>query len=172
MGFSHDNHTVYVDNLEPLRTSIQNMLELHKITYGNELKRTAELLTLFAYVMDHSPDAKETQYEYSRTTYAEVAMRYLTSNYPRRIKISDLADYIGVDRSYLTKSFREQYHMSPQEYLISLRMDRALFLLENTLKSVTDIAYEVGYTDALAFSKAFKHRFGVSPSDHRAKVKK
>ena len=147
------------------------MLELHKITYGNELKRTAELLQLFSYVMDHSPNARETQYEYSKTTYAEVAMRYLTSNYPRRIKISDLADYIGVDRSYLTKSFREQYHVSPQEYLISLRMDQAQFLLENTGKSVTDIAAEVGYPDSLAFSKSFKQRFGTSPSEYRQYIK-
>ena len=171
MGFSRDNHVVYVNYLEPLRQSIQNMLELHKITYGNELKRTAELLQLFSYVMDHSPNARETQYEYSKTTYAEVAMRYLTSNYPRRIKISDLADYIGVDRSYLTKSFREQYHVSPQEYLISLRMDQAQFLLENTGKSVTDIAAEVGYPDSLAFSKSFKQRFGTSPSEYRQYIK-
>ena len=121
--------------------------------------------------MDHSPNARETQYEYSKTTYAEVAMRYLTSNYPRRIKISDLADYIGVDRSYLTKSFREQYHVSPQEYLISLRMDQAQFLLENTGKSVTDIAAEVGYPDSLAFSKSFKQRFGASPSEYRQYIK-
>ena len=171
MGFSRDNHVVYVNYLEPLRQSIHNMLELHKITYGNELKRTAELLQLFSYVMDHSPNARETQYEYSKTTYAEVAMRYLTSNYPLRIKISDLADYIGVDRSYLTKSFREQYHVSPQEYLISLRMDQAQFLLENTGKSVTDIAAEVGYPDSLAFSKSFKQRFGTSPSEYRQYIK-
>lgn len=167
MGFSPDNHIVYVDDLEPLRTSIHNILDLHRITYGNELKRTAELLQLFAYVMEHSPDAKETQYEYSRTTYAEIAMRYLTSNYPRRIKISDVADYIGVDRSYLTKSFHEQYHVSPQEYLIRLRMDRAMSLLVSTTKSITDIAYEVGYSDALSFSKSFKQRYGISPSDYR-----
>jgi AraC-like DNA-binding protein len=55
------------------------------------------------------------------------------------------------------------------EYLRMQRLERARQLLVNSHKSVTEIAFEVGYSQPSGFSKAFKRYFGANPVDLRAK---
>ena len=104
------------------------------------------------------------QPELSYTGYAVV---YLQRHFSEKIRIADLAAHIGVSRSYLTQLFRAHLGVSPQEYLIRIRMNHASLCLRHTEDSVRDIAAESGYEDPLAFSKIFKQRFGVSPTEYR-----
>ncbi|MGO5096756.1 AraC family transcriptional regulator [Agathobaculum sp. LCP25S3_E8] len=167
VGFSPDHLVVTVEDVEPLRQCILSIMDTHRITYANELYRTAELLRFFSYIADHAEERHQTAPAYSKSVYAQLAMRYLDSNFTTNIKIADLADHIGIDRSYLTKSFRDEYQISPQEYLIRLRMEKAEQLLTESSESISVIAAKVGYADALAFSKIFKQRIGSSPSEYR-----
>lgn len=167
MGFSADNHVITIANIEPLRACIQSMMDTHKLTYANELYRTSHLLHFFAYIIEQQSDELTASRSYPRSVYAQLAMQYIENNYMNKIKITELADYIGVDRSHLTKSFHEEYHVSPQEYLIRLRMEKAEYLLTHTSQPISIVAHNVGYSDALAFSKIFRQRFGLSPSDYR-----
>lgn len=167
VGFSPDQLVLSVESTEPLHKCILNMMGTHRITYANELYRTAELLRFFAYIADHAIGIPHSMPGYSKSVYAQLAMRYLDSNFTTNLKIADLADHIGIDRSYLTKSFREEYQISPQEYLIRLRMEKAAQLLVSSTEPISVIAAQVGYTDALAFSKIFKQRTGSSPSEYR-----
>ncbi len=167
LGFSPDNLVLTVYNTDPLHQCILNIMDTHKITYANELTRTAELLHFFAYIADHQVGVDPILPSYSKSVYAHLAMRYLETNFMTNIKISDLAEHIGIDRSHLTKSFREEYRISPQEYLIRLRIEHAEHLLKTTTDPVSVIAAKVGYSDALAFSKIFKQRIGLSPSGYR-----
>jgi AraC-like DNA-binding protein len=88
-------------------------------------------------------------------------------DYNKRLKITDVADVIGISRSYLTSIFKKELKVSPQEFLMNFRMEKAAQLLEVTKSPVNIIAAEVGYSDSLSFSKAFKRRYGMSPTDYR-----
>ena len=79
-----------------------------------------------------------------------------------------MCSYIGITRSYLTKIFKESLHVSPYEYLLGVRMNKASLLLQATTLPVKQIAEMVGYKDALVFSKAFKQKIGISPKAFRA----
>jgi AraC-like DNA-binding protein len=57
--------------------------------------------------------------------------------------------------------------MSPKEYIIKLRLDRSMELLQCTDLSVGEISDIVGYQDPLYFSKLFKRKLGVSPAAYR-----
>ena len=83
------------------------------------------------------------------------------------ITYNEIADYIGVNRSYLTNSFKKMIGCSPQEYLVNLRMEKAKTMLLKTDMPIHAIASEVGYTDQLAFSKIFKQHYGASPRAYR-----
>ena len=87
------------------------------------------------------------------------------SNYPEKIKIDALASQIGITRNYLTKSFQKELGVSPQEFLINIRMERAAELLTSTSLPVNEVAAKVGYSDALAFSKKFKEEYNLSQRD-------
>lgn len=100
--------------------------------------------------------------------YAQAAADYISTNYHlENLRIEDIADYIGINRSYLTRLFSDYYNMSPQEYLIRCRMNKAKTLLTETSSPINIIARSVGYSDVFTFSKMYKKRFGVSPQHHK-----
>ncbi|HJB27539.1 MAG TPA: helix-turn-helix transcriptional regulator, partial [Candidatus Blautia faecavium] len=85
------------------------------------------------------------------------------------IRITDIADYVCVNRSYLYTLFRNELKMSPKEYLANYRLTRAAELLVITDFSVESVAFSCGYQDPLVFSKAFKGKNGLTPSQYRKK---
>ena len=95
----------------------------------------------------------------------------MVANYNQPLRIGDLADLIGINRCHLTNRFGKETNMPPAEFLMRLRMDKAESLLRETEFSITEIANMIGYTDALAFSKMFRKRHGVSPRQYRTEAK-
>ena len=83
------------------------------------------------------------------------------------ISIQKIADELGVHRSYLSSIFKDFHKISPKEYLLEVRMNRAKELLKTTDQPIKIIAYSVGYLDPLHFSKAFRQYYDCSPSQCR-----
>ena len=84
-----------------------------------------------------------------------------------KIRIAQVAEKIGISRSYLMRIVKEETGVSPQEYLIRLRMTHGVHYLLHTNLDIQEVARNCGYEDGLAFSKAFKSRFGMNPTDFR-----
>ena len=166
MGFSSERHVIRTKEMKTLTDCIDEMLHTHRINLANELHRSSLLLRFFAAVIEEQP-TKERAHLHAKSAYAKVTMQYLTNHYMQKVKISDIADYIGIDRSYLTKSFRTEYQMSPQEFLIKLRMRKAAELLRHTSIPIASVAAQCGYPDALAFSRMFHQNYGSSPTEFR-----
>ncbi len=97
--------------------------------------------------------------------YVRMVKAYIHSHYMESVTISSIASHIGIDRSYLCRLFKAAEGVSPKEYLISYRLNLAKSLFSETSYSVSEVARLVGYSDALDFSKIFKSRFGMPPSD-------
>lgn len=93
---------------------------------------------------------------------------YLDLNFHKKISIAELANQFFLSRAYIRNIFYEYLKMSPKQYLQNLRMNKAAELLANTSYKVSLISISVGYADQLAFSKAFKQFFGVSPLKYRS----
>ncbi len=74
---------------------------------------------------------------------------------------------LGISRAYLNKAFQQELGMSVQRFLIDYRMHCAANLLYNSAMNIQQISEAVGYEDQMTFSKAFKKKFGVSPSSYR-----
>ncbi len=96
------------------------------------------------------------------------AVAYIQSRVHKRIYVSDVAAWVGVDRSYLGRLFRRYKNTSTQKFIINTKMETAAqFLVSNRSLSISEIARSVGYDDQLDFSKAFKARYGMSPVQWR-----
>ena len=96
-------------------------------------------------------------------SYVEKALDYIHHNYTYRIRIEDIARYVGLDRTYLFKLFVKNVGTAPQEYLIRYRLDHAANMLRETKLSTTQIAYSCGFRDSPSFCKHFKARYTISP---------
>lgn len=168
-GFTPRNPVLSIARMDILLDCIHNILDAHQLTYANKLKRSCQLMRfLGTLIEDHSPvDSEGIKCDYSSTIYVNQAIDYMSKNYYKKIKITDMANHIGINRSYLTTSFKRTLNMSPQEFLVTLRMHKAVSLLMETTLPVNTIAIQVGYDDPLAFSKIFKKKYGVSPKTFR-----
>lgn len=83
------------------------------------------------------------------------------------VSISQLASDIGLSQRNLNRLFLAETNLTPKEYLIRRRIERAKKLLKETNMTVTDIAMEVGYNSLSKFIGTFKMIEGILPSDSR-----
>ncbi len=159
------------DSTQMLIRFVTQMLEAKALTYANELKREGLLYQFLAELSRAGERFEDTtaleQGEYPYQIYVEYVLRYIGKHYAEDIRVGELADQMGLNRSYLSSCFKQMMGESLKDYLIRFRMERAERLLIETNERVQTIAGRVGYEDALAFSKAFKKKNSVSPSEYR-----
>lgn len=147
---------------------IEKILDTNELTFANEIKRVGYLFEILSMLIEVQSAGKreKNQYDYSSDTYVEYAISYINNNY-NHIKVHDIANYIGINRSYLTAIFKKKLGISPQEYLVTFRLKKAAEMLTNTTMSIQDIAEKVGYENPLTFSKMFKQSYSLSPKHYR-----
>lgn len=160
--------------VETFTSCIDEMLEAHQLTITNELKRTAALYKLLA-LLTESNVFQDNQnmrghYDYSSQSCLNHALQFIHSNFGKNIQVPDIANFVGITRSYLYQIFKQNLNTSPKNYLLHYRMEQAKILLETTDEPVKGVASSVGYSDPLTFSKMFSNQVGVSPSEYRKNV--
>ena len=169
IGFSEQTPVLPVKNISLIHKEIQAILSLQNSRPEDYFRRTSHTYNIFALLLENSEDpVVDNLTEESRDfSYATYAIRYIQRHFNEKLTIAELADHIGISRSYLTQLVKEQIGMSPQEYLISFRLEHAAHYLRNSTDPVRYIAQECGYEDSMAFSKAFRKKYGKSPSEYR-----
>lgn len=113
------------------------------------------------------------EYGQQRTTYGtrdylSQALRFIQYNYANEIGVSDIADYVGISRSQLYRAFLSYFNISPNDFLQDYRVNEACSLLRAGSFTVAEVAGSVGFTDPLYFSRVFKKRKGITPTEYRA----
>ena len=104
--------------------------------------------------------------------YIKQAKKIIHTQYGNPLKISEIAKKLNLNRSYLYKIFKEETDYSLKDYLIQIRMKKSADLLTSTTFHISEIANAVGFPDALAFSKAFKKYYGISPKQYQKSAEK
>lgn len=169
-GFSNTNRIGHFLCEEQLVKAIETILSAHELTYSNQINRHIQLLNFLFNLIREYEDSTQTlpsTESSSQQSYIIYAMNYIERNYQNTITIEDLCARLGITRSYLTKIFKEELHSAPYEYLVNLRINKASSLLKITSLPVKQISTMVGYHDPLVFSKIFKQKTGLSPTDYR-----
>lgn len=100
----------------------------------------------------------------------EKALQYIEAYYCDPITIQDIADNLNINRSYLHRLFKSFTGFSIQNYLLDYRIRQACILLRDTDLSVRVIAHSVSYADPLYFSRIFRQKMGMSPSEYREHI--
>jgi transcriptional regulator GlxA family with amidase domain len=95
------------------------------------------------------------------------ATSYIRSHSSESLTINDIARALGKSRRHLHRLFKQQMHVSPTDYLKSLKMEKARELLKNATLSVKEVAAQAGFSDVNVFSRAFRKHWGSSPSEAR-----
>jgi transcriptional regulator GlxA family with amidase domain len=89
--------------------------------------------------------------------------------YAEPLDIPSLARIAHVSQAHFIRTFRATFGETPHTYLQRRRIERAMFLLRSTDRSVTDICMDVGFTSLGTFSRTFRDIVGETPSGYRAR---
>ena len=155
-----------------LEDCIAQMVATSPVIKGYEIQLKGLLYLFLAKLMERKTEEFFLPNDLSKQeVYLKKALEFIGTNYSRKISIAQIANYIVLDRSYLYSLFKEYLHISPQEFLIDFRINKACKLMSNSLLSIGDISRSVGYDDQLHFSKIFKKIKGKAPREFRNGLK-
>lgn len=182
IGFSGSNANEYLNRTSITNSCVANCEENSKIpqiilnmceiskTYNpsksDDILLLKELYSLLYALIEEFPKPFEYK-DKELHIYIQDALNFINSNYMHSITVQEIADYVNLSRSYLYKMFIKNLGISPQRYLINLRMYKATLLLKSTKLPIGEVASSVGYSDSLLFSKTFSKHFSMSPLNYR-----
>lgn len=165
IGLTIDNPVISVKNYEYVIQCLEDIIESSKLIRGGEVRMLGHLYLFLSLLIEESlrTDARTLQDD-----YIHKAIEFMEMNFVRNITIQDIAHHLNLNRSYFSKLFKSKLNKSPQQYLISLRINKACdLLIQNENLPINNISRSVGYPDQLVFSKTFKRLIGLVPSDFR-----
>lgn len=100
--------------------------------------------------------------------YVKKAINYIHQHYDQDIKISQLAELLNIHEGYLYRIFKEYMHVTPNEYLTRLRIEKAKMLLTRTDIPIVEISDYVGINSRQYFTYLFKKYTSITPSKYRS----
>lgn len=165
-GIAHHNGVFKSDKNKQCAEILRKTL--FEITPTNEFEEVYIMQSAFYQIIAlHIQDMKEADESYSNI--AQSVMDFINENYYQKIKINELAKKYNYTRNYLYTLFKSEYGVSPQEYIVTLRIEKAKQLLLDETKSllVSEVASAVGFNDCLYFSRLFHKRTGLSPTEFK-----
>lgn len=166
-GIDNQHLIVHNNHIHELREIVVSMLAHNKLSYSNEMFIQGKLYEFFSYFAKSADIPYEEKVNTNYNTYIDKAILYIQNNYQNYVTVTEIADYLSLNRSYLTTLFKQHLHMSPQQFLLKYRMMKAEDFLTNTNLTINQIAYSCGYGNQLSFSKAFHNTHDMSPRHYR-----
>ena len=101
----------------------------------------------------------------NRKYVVEQIVSYFEDHYAEKISLDQIAENMYLSPFYISKIFKSETGDAPIRHLINIRLEKAMELLQSGFAgSIQEVAVQVGYEDAYHFSKLFKKRYGISPS--------
>ena len=140
-----------INELQTCRTGYQELLEMY-------------LRQIFLLVQRSWEERQPTVSSYIQEEM-EYARRYFNEHYNEPINIEEYAQSRGMSVSWFLRNFKQVTMKSPMQYILAIRINNAVSLLETTDYNVTETSTIVGYDNPLYFSRIFRKQKGVSPSD-------
>lgn len=166
MGFTNQCPIRKCPDFQNCYYNIYNLLHAH--TVGLSVGYYA-VLSLFYKVVDICSDTKSV----SNVNTIESIMSYISYHYQdTNLTIKKISDDLGVSHSHLCRLTKAEANTTISTMLISFRINKAAYLLEQTSLSVKEISFSVGFGDYPHFIKTFKRLRGSSPTEYRNKQHK
>lgn len=144
-----------------------DILEIQNTAVYSQCRAIGKLVYLLSYYIEHFPCKSN-----DNNNYTIMARNYIEKNYHNpEFSVQDVAKHIKIDRTYLYRLFKKETDMSVIDYINNCRIRKAQTMLIDKNISVKDVAYSVGFTDQMYFSKVFKKISGKTPTEYRRQHK-
>ena len=94
-------------------------------------------------------------------------LRHIHEHISDEIDVKELADVASVTKTYFIRLFKQEFGLSPIQYINRKKVERAQLLLFTTDSSVKEVAYKLGFSDHSYFIRLFRKVAGITPQEYR-----
>jgi AraC-like DNA-binding protein len=98
--------------------------------------------------------------------------QYVVEHYPEQLKLSDLAELVGMSPVSFSRFFHQRTGRTLSEYIVDIRLGFAARMLVDSAKNISEICYECGFNNLSNFNRIFKARRNCTPREFRSMYKK
>jgi AraC-like DNA-binding protein len=151
---------------EFIKKCFKDMIKATELKYGREFRLQGLLAVFLSELIEEAGKSVVISSNY-KELYIKKSLQFVETNYSRKLYISEMARSVGLNKNYFSSFFKENIGVTPQQYIIKFRINKACELMSNSGLTISDISRSVGYDDTLGFSKVFKKEKGVSPKSYR-----
>lgn len=123
-----------------------------------------------ARVLASSSFAKQGRVEESRRV--QKVKEYINDNYARQLRLSDMAEIVGMSPVAFSRFFRQRTGRTLSDYIVDIRLGYAARMLVDSSKNISEICYECGFNNLSNFNRTFKSKRNYTPREFRAMFKK
>lgn len=166
------NGSLKFENVVDPKLITDNMLDILDnliLAYNTEgpakyLQIRILLLQLFLLLQDESMLC---MVDNEKNSLGRDILTLIQQNYTEDIKLSDIANELHMSEKYISRYFKQSFHINLSQYVSHLRITRAKHLLENTNLPITEVAYQSGFSEVSYFVRSFHKSVGLSPLQYR-----
>lgn len=158
-------HSMVLNYDEPLRLFTENLLRLYKEGAGVHNAITRSKLFEFLHLLSISPKGPEfVRAILSLKNQQKRSIKeFMQVNFSKPLTVEDYAYLTGRSLSTFNRDFKRLFKISPKQWLMEQRLEKAKSLLSVNNTTVSDVAFESGYENISHFIKAFHKKFNISP---------
>ena len=156
--FSDMLHRIYYQVLDGYARGLVGKEEVENVVSSSAMKDVGQ-----------RPGMVNPEGDQSATKIVRDALNYIKKHYNENISLTDVAEHVNVNKSYLCDVFKKEQNVTIINYMTNLRIEKAKELLVHTDMKMYEISVEVGYNDYTYFSQIFKRNTGSTLSEFRKK---
>lgn len=131
-----------------------------------EMNVKGNLQLFFYYIMKNNLYS-QAQPHTKDTLFCLKVLKYLEAHYNESINSKSISEVLYYNQSYFCRVFKKNFGTAFCNYLCLFRLSSAKVMLEDSDKSITDIAFDTGFSSVSYFIKCFKKQYGISPNSFR-----
>lgn len=156
-----ENNQVFSDNehLKELFKKMSVISDLSSRSFG-------QLHSLFYQIIVALNEGEKSK-DIKNFSVIEKGIRYIENDVSLLLSVREIADMCNVSQNYFCRLFKEYAGLTPQDYILNAKIEKAKILLRETSLSVFEVAGQAGFQDPSYFCRIFKRKTGVTPLKFR-----
>ncbi len=149
------------DSLSPVQPVSFTLFEkIKEFTQNDTMAAKFHIVAILFEIISSITNRKQ-----SPVDYVFIVKRLIENNYMHDISVKNIAQRLFVSRQYISKLFTEKEGITIQEYIIKVRLETAINFMREGF-NISECADSVGYSDMYTFSRIFKKKYGIAPSQY------
>jgi AraC-like DNA-binding protein len=149
--------------ISDLLVSASQRSNARSLVFACFVEKLANLLTM----LTTTTPPIEANYKGLTHTRLQQVLDYIQTHLDRELSLAELAEVINVSSTYFASLFKQTMGISPHQYVIKQRVERAKVMLKKTDFAISDIALQVGFSSQSHLTQQFKRITGVTPKQIR-----